>query len=190
MIHDDAVSFDGTRAEFAIEVTVAGSPVEAATVCLMTEGDGAAIYEVVETDAAGRAVIVVDECEPAEAQLTITAHNCVPYGATVTLGGTTSVDDDAFAAGRTELQQNYPNPFNPRTRIAFALGQSERARIEIYDVAGRLVSVLLDETLEAGEHSVEWNGTDSTGSGVASGTYFVRMLTGGSVAEKKMVLMR
>jgi len=188
--HDDAVIFDGSRAEFAIEVTVAGSPVEAATVCLMTEGENDAIYTVVETDAAGRAVISIDESEPSEALLTVTAHNCVPYGAIITLGGATDVDDDVFVAGRTELQQNYPNPFNPRTRIAFSLGTSERARVEVYDVAGRLVSVLVDEELEAGEHSVEWNGTDSSGNDVSSGTYFVRMLTGGSVAERKMVLMR
>ncbi len=188
--HDDAVSFDGSRAEFSVEVTVAGSPVEDATVCLMTEGENDAIYTVVETDAAGRAVISIDESEPSEALLTVTAHNCIPYGATITLGGATDVDDDVFAAGRTELQQNYPNPFNPRTRIAFSLGTSERARVEVYDVAGRLVSVLVDEELEAGEHSAEWNGTDSSGNDVASGTYFVRMLTGGSVAERKMVLMR
>jgi len=187
--HDAAVIFDGLRAEFTIEVTVAGSPVEAATVCLMTEGSADGVYKVVETDAAGRAVISIDEQEPSEALLTVTAHNCIPYGATIQLGGTTGVESD-YAIGRTELQQNYPNPFNPRTRIAFSLGTSQRARIEVYDVAGRLVSVLVDEELEAGEHNVEWNGTDSRGSDVASGTYFVRMLTGGSVAERKMVLMR
>jgi len=187
--HDDAVTFDGSRAEFSVEVTVGGSPVEAATVCLMTEGDGDGIYEVVSTDAAGRAVITISEQEPSEALLTVTAHNCIPYGATITLGGATDIDGD-YVIGRTELQQNYPNPFNPRTRIAFSLASSQRARIEVYDVAGRVVSVLLDEECEAGEHSVEWNGTDSRGSEVASGTYFVRMLTGGSVAERKMVLMR
>ena len=57
---------------------------------------------------------------------------------------------------RTELAANQPNPFVERTQIAFTLQQEARATISIYDVAGRLVSTLVDRELPAGDHSFWW----------------------------------
>ena len=50
--------------------------------------------------------------------------------------------------------QNYPNPFNPKTTIQFELPNTQHARVAIYDVAGRLVRLLLDESRPAGRHQL------------------------------------
>ncbi len=88
------------------------------------------------------------------------------------------------------LDQNYPNPFNPSTSIPFYLPASGRARVAIYDVKGRLVSVVRDRFLEKGPHSVRWDGTDSKGRTVASGLYFCVLTQNGGRQTRKMILMR
>ncbi len=186
--YDDVVQLGNDRGDLEIEVTVGGSPVGAATVCLMTE-DGE-IYVTGETDAAGRTVLTIEFDQPREAMLTVTAHNCVPFGGTIGLGEPTSDVGDAEFGSVTALHQNYPNPFNPMTGIAFSLAERGHARIAIYDVSGRLVRVLIDEDVDAGPGFVAWNGRDDGGRDVASGTYFARMSGGGIFTERKMVLMR
>jgi len=83
-----------------------------------------------------------------------------------------------------------PNPFNPQTTIRYSLASQSRVEIKIYDVAGKLVEVLANETQVAGDHSAVWKGTDRRGSQVASGVYFVRMIAGNQVFTKKMLLLK
>jgi hypothetical protein len=94
-----------------------------------------------------------------------------------------AVFDDALA-------QNYPNPFNPSTTVAFSLAQTVDVSLAIYDVTGRLVRTLVNESRPAGNHKVTWNGLDDLGSRVASGVYFYRMRAGSFVATNKMLLMK
>lgn len=82
------------------------------------------------------------------------------------------------------LLQNRPNPFRPVTRIGFALPREERVRIRIYDLAGRLVTTLLDATLPAGNHETEWRVSDA---GHTPGFYFYRIEAGSYVATRKML---
>ncbi len=77
------------------------------------------------------------------------------------------------------LHQNAPNPFNPVTTISFELSQPGRVRIEIFDLSGRLVAVVAEAELPAGEHEVTWAGLDADGRAVASGVYFCAMRAGG-----------
>ena len=98
---------------------------------------------------------------------------------------------------RFELSQNYPNPFNPETEIRYQIpayagtevrGQTSevsRVRLAVYDLLGREVATLIDETLPAGRHRAIWNA-----SGNSSGIYFLRLESGGLVETKKMVLVR
>ena len=83
------------------------------------------------------------------------------------------------------LHQNYPNPFNPATNISFALVARQQVRLEVFSVLGQRVALLIDGSIEAGTHVVQFNG-----GGLASGVYFARLTTGGAVAERKMVLLR
>jgi hypothetical protein len=88
------------------------------------------------------------------------------------------------------LRQNSPNPFNPTTSIGFYLPNSGSVRLEIFDVNGRLVDILADGSMSAGEHSVDWDGRDRTGSNVSSGVYFYRLIAGKEILSRKMVLLR
>jgi cytochrome c peroxidase len=82
----------------------------------------------------------------------------------------------------------YPNPFNPVTRIDYTVNDASRIRITVYDVAGRRVRTLVDETTPAGAHSTTWNGRDARDARVAAGVYFVRMEMGAQTLIRKAVL--
>ncbi|MBU8920688.1 MAG: T9SS type A sorting domain-containing protein [Bacteroidales bacterium] len=88
------------------------------------------------------------------------------------------------------LEQNYPNPFNPNTEIKYSLPEGGRVLIEIFDVSGRRIVVLVDEYQEAGFRSIDWDGRSSDGSRVSSGIYFYRMIAGDWSSRRKMVLLR
>jgi flagellar hook assembly protein FlgD len=88
------------------------------------------------------------------------------------------------------LAQNTPNPFNPRTVIRFDLGRESRVRLEVFDVAGRLVRVLQDGRLPAGNHVAAWDGRDDHGRQLSSGTYFYRLDDGDQELTRKMLMLR
>ena len=63
------------------------------------------------------------------------------------------------------LKQNAPNPFNPTTVIHYQLPQAADVKVEIFNVAGRLVRTLVDDAQDAGFRSVVWDGTSDDGRG-------------------------
>jgi hypothetical protein len=87
---------------------------------------------------------------------------------------------DAFV-----IHQNFPNPFNPTTSIQYYIPKSGNVRLEIFDISGQVVDVLVDGYMQAGDHLKVWNSTQR-----ASGTYFYRILYGGFSKTKSMVLMK
>jgi len=93
-----------------------------------------------------------------------------------------------------ELHQNYPNPFNPSTKIVYTIPSIETGTgvsIRIYDLLGCEVITLIDGMQTAGEHSVEWNGTNSAGHKVGSGVYLYQLKSNnGYVNTRKMTLLR
>jgi len=88
------------------------------------------------------------------------------------------------------LNQNYPNPFNSNTFISFSLDKPEKTSITIYNILGQKVTKLLDEYMDAGHHSIIWDGKNSSGSHVASGVYFYTKRSGDRFDSKKMLLLR
>ena len=93
-------------------------------------------------------------------------------------------------ASKFALGMCRPNPFNPRTVIEYYVGEGTRVRLEVYDVLGRLVRVLVDGYQEVGRHRVVWDGRDGDGRAIAGGVYFVRMEAGGFEAVRKVVLVK
>lgn len=75
-----------------------------------------------------------------------------------------------YALGRVT-----PNPVLGRARIGYDLPATSRVTIEALDIAGRIRRTLVDGPVPAGRHSVEWDGTDASGRGLAPGIYFLRM---------------
>ena len=87
---------------------------------------------------------------------------------------------------RLNLRQNYPNPFNPTTTIEFALPQSGRASLKIYDSAGKEIALLFDGFADAGRnYSVPFDA-----SGLPSGIYVCRLSAGGAQALRKMTYLK
>jgi hypothetical protein len=99
-------------------------------------------------------------------------------------------DEPVGVPDATFLEQNWPNPFNPLTTIEFGLEKGEHVSLRVYDVAGRLVSTLVEGDLPAGRYEERWDGTGRDGGAVASGIYFYRLVTGDFVRTRKMVLLR
>ncbi len=91
------------------------------------------------------------------------------------------------------LRQNRPNPFRPAggaTRISFSLQNGAEARLEVFDIAGRLVRTLAAGDHGSGEHEVVWNGRDERGHDVSSGVYFYRLRSGEQKLARRMLLIR
>ena len=100
-------------------------------------------------------------------------------------------DERPVAASTPRLLPNHPNPFNPRTTIAFELPEAQAVRLRVFDLAGSLVSVLIDgEIREAGRHAAVWNGRDDRGRPLASGTYLYRLEAANSSETRSMVLLK
>ncbi len=83
------------------------------------------------------------------------------------------------------LQQNYPNPFNPETTIKYQLPETSEVKLVIYDMLGRKVTTLVDETKEMGYYSVKFDG-----SALSSGMYMYKITAGKFSATKKMLLVK
>jgi hypothetical protein len=90
----------------------------------------------------------------------------------------------------TRIHGNYPNPFNPSTTIAFALEAAGSVRLEVHDVSGRLVKRLVDGRMNAGPHSLRWDGTDTAGRPVATGVYVAKLDSGGQSDSRRLVLLK
>jgi hypothetical protein len=89
-----------------------------------------------------------------------------------------------------ELRANVPNPFNPSTRIGFDLPEASAVNLSIYDVAGRLVATLVQGELEAGTHSVVWNGRTANGSAAAAGVYHYVLDSSMGRVSRSMTLVK
>ena len=88
------------------------------------------------------------------------------------------------------LYANYPNPFNPQTRIDFGLPVTGHVNLKIYDIMGREVVTLLNETISAGYKSILWNATNKSGQPVSAGMYFYALQVKDFMQIKKMVLLK
>ncbi len=88
------------------------------------------------------------------------------------------------------LVQNSPNPFNPVTSLRFGLPARQQVSLSIYNVAGRRVTTLVDDTLDPGWHDIVWDGRDDAHHRVSSGVYFCRLISQGSTSVKKVVLLK
>ncbi len=84
-----------------------------------------------------------------------------------------------------KLNQNYPNPFNPSTAITYELPESGYVRLKVFDQLGREAAILVDGPVNAGIHTVYFNGT-----GLASGNYFYRIETGKFAGTRKFTLLK
>jgi hypothetical protein len=88
------------------------------------------------------------------------------------------------------LFQNFPNPFGGETAIAFTVAKESIVEIEVFDVRGRKVRTLVDESRAPGRHQAKWDSRDARGEEVSPGVYFYQMKVGSYRSVKKMVVLR
>jgi hypothetical protein len=84
-----------------------------------------------------------------------------------------------------DLAQNYPNPFNPATNISFALPNAGQVKLVVYNVLGQEVETLVDQHMEAGNHTVTWQANE-----YSSGVYFYRLNAEKYTQTLKMMLLK
>jgi hypothetical protein len=88
------------------------------------------------------------------------------------------------------LQTNYPNPFNPSTTIKYALPERSHVTISIYNILGRKIATIVDDTKAAGEYKAVWDGRDYENHPVASGLYLYQIKTDKYTESRKMLLLK
>lgn len=97
----------------------------------------------------------------------------------------TSSELDSEIPSRFILKQNYPNPFNPSTTISFTIPSSTFATVEVFNVAGAKIATLINTYLNAGHHSVSFDGSN-----LSTGVYFYKLKTTEFEQVKNMVLIK
>lgn len=118
-------------------------------------------------------------------ELVITEENqysCNPLS--FKIDDTNNIKDDIFII-QFELVQNYPNPFNPSTSIKYSIPKESNIKLEILNLLGEQVELLVNETKPAGLYESIWNA-----SYMSSGIYFYRIQAVDFVQTKKMILLK
>lgn len=88
------------------------------------------------------------------------------------------------------IEQNYPNPFNPVTAINFHLAEQADVHVTVYDMMGRQIATLVNQSMVAGSYTTSWNGKDAGGQAVASGVYLYKIVAGNFTASRVMTLLK
>lgn len=97
----------------------------------------------------------------------------------------TSATDQKSIPAAFSLYQNFPNPFNPATTIRYDVPQNGPVRLEVFDLLGTRVRVLVNDQQSAGVHSVRFDAA-----GIASGLYYYRLTAGGRSLTKMMTVLK
>jgi hypothetical protein len=101
-------------------------------------------------------------------------------------GYTSPLSNEAeLILNRFVLMPAFPNPFNPNTTIQYSVKNSESISLEIVDVSGRVVEILLDDIIEPGNHEITWNARNQP-----SGIYFVKLTSGERLQTQKLILLK
>lgn len=106
----------------------------------------------------------------------------------------TSINEESskkdFIPQKTDLLKNYPNPFNPLTNIVYRISKSSDIVLKIFDISGREIRKIVDDTQGVGEYIVQWDGSDNFGKPVSSGIYIYQLKTREIIKSRKMLLVR
>ena len=159
-----------------VSVKSEGVPVESALVCVVLD---TLIYEYGYTTNEGDITFNVETLVPGYMYITVTAENKIPHVDSIRVISTQVEETEEIENfGYLNISVS-PNPFTHFTDIRYQItDNSPEYRLEIYDIIGRLVTNLSEQTSVIGHQlSVMWDGTDDKGSELPAGVYFVKVNT-------------
>ena len=103
--------------------------------------------------------------------------------------GTTVLKTKLAGEKLSSLGDAYPNPSRDKTTFTFSLAGESRVRLEIIDVVGNTVAIILDETMPGGIHRVEWDNTTDSGTRVRKGMYLYKMQINNQIQQTKQIVL-
>jgi len=113
-------------------------------------------------------------------------HRSGYYGLTLA-----AVDPDEMITPLAfQVSRNYPNPFNPITTFRVTTAEQSKLEVSVYDVSGRLINRLINDNMDAGIHTVHWDGHNQSGYFVPTGVYFLQVISGENQHVQKMALIK
>ncbi|HMA61392.1 MAG TPA: T9SS type A sorting domain-containing protein [bacterium] len=95
------------------------------------------------------------------------------------------IEEKSNIPGKTSLFQNYPNPFNSETTISFSLANSADVRLCIYDLQGKKIAQIANDTFSAGRHAIDWDAQN-----LSSGLYFYSLQNEINCKSRSMLLLK
>ena len=102
--------------------------------------------------------------------------------------GTSVLTADFEKESYSVLGDAFPNPSTERTTFTFQLGMESQVRLEIYNIKGDLIKVLVDQKMPGGIHEIEWDNKSGNGVNVSSGIYFYRLKLKDFIQTKHLVI--
>jgi N-acetylneuraminic acid mutarotase len=141
-------------------------------------------------------IAISDQC-PANTEIqfkvTISSNN-VPFWkdtfSITVVSPETGIHSDSQQIENFSLSQNYPNPFNPETSITFDVQKTTRVKLQVLNMQAQVVRTLVDREMTPGSYQALWDGRDSAGKPVVSGTYLCQYKADTFHQIRKMVLIR
>jgi predicted phosphodiesterase len=104
-----------------------------------------------------------------------------------TYSNTTQVD----LINNKSLFKHYPNPFSEEISMEYEIQQKANINISVYNMAGQLIKILVNENKVAGEHCVKWNASDSNENRVKEGTYIYKyMIDGKQISSGQLLFIK
>ena len=174
-----------------VTVTSGGSPVSGARVCLQ-KGDWQTgeVYEVGTTNGSGQATLYVNPSTTGSISVVAWARDHVSYIGSLNVTGVGIGDGGTGIVAVNATGTVYPSPAMSSATIPFSLASSGTARVDVYDVSGRIVTTLADEEMASGQHSIVWDLQGGSGTPVPSGMYHVRIQSGDWTGTTRLIVAR
>ena len=105
-------------------------------------------------------------------------------------GAQLNINDSDLAPESFALYANYPNPFNPTTTISYDLPEQAQVTLSVYDLLGKKIKTLVNQSQDAGDKTAVWDGTDELGRTVSAGVYLYQIQAGEFTQTRKMLLLK
>ena len=98
--------------------------------------------------------------------------------------------DSFIIPNQYKLYQNYPNPFNPTTVIQYDIPNLSQVSLTIYDLSGRQINQLVNDTQSPGLKTIVWDGKDVMGNRMGAGVYIYQLKSDNHIESKKMIFIK